>query len=256
MIFHQISLIFFSIIGLNLIAWVIFLFLKNPAIIDVFWPISITAAATIYLSYGLTWIQVIFILLLLGWAVRLSLYLLLTRIIPGHRDKRYTELSKDWQFLKALRFLMNYQLQGLLAIIIATPFIFISQLTVFTWLTLFSIILFCIGLIGECIADYQLLQFKKDHSDQTCSIGLWQYSRHPNYFFEWLIWVSFFLAGLNTVISVIGIISPILLLFLMLKITIPLTEKMSLQSKPQAYTEYQKKVPIFFPVNPRKFHHD
>ena len=247
MIYLLITTYFFVFI-LMTFAWALYLYLKNPGIIDVFWSIAITLAGiTFLLSKNLNVITISFIALLLIWCVRLSGYLLLTRIIPGHIEKRYVNLSKDWKMSKAVAFFFNYQFQGFLAIIIATPFLWIRNLTTLEINTIIAIFLIVIGIIGESISDLQLQQFKKSHPGGVCNIGLWQYSRHPNYFFEFIVWLGFGIGAITTFpLSLLALISPVLLLFIMLKITGPITEAGSLESRGAAFEKYQKQTSYFF----------
>jgi steroid 5-alpha reductase family enzyme len=107
-----------------------------------------------------------------------------------------------------------------------------------------------IALTGEAIADWQLDQFKKDPANKgkVCNKGLWNYSRHPNYFFEWLIWVGYFVFALASPYGFIAIISPAIILYLLLNVTgIPATEEQSVRSKGDLYKEYQRTTSAFVP---------
>jgi len=106
------------------------------------------------------------------------------------------------------------------------------------------------ALCGEAVADAQMQTFKADPGSQgkVCERGLWRYSRHPNYFFESLIWWAFFLAALPSPHGWISIICPLLMLYFLFQVTgIPLTEKYALESKGDAYREYQRTTSAFIP---------
>ena len=86
-----------------------------------------------------------------------------------------------------------------------------------------------------------------------CDAGLWRYSRHPNYFFEWLIWVVFFVFALASPRGWVAVIGPASILYLLLRVTgIPLTEEQSLRSKGEAYRRYQRTTSPFVPWFPKK----
>jgi steroid 5-alpha reductase family enzyme len=86
----------------------------------------------------------------------------------------------------------------------------------------------------------------------VCDVGLWRYTRHPNYFFEWLIWVGFFLVGSAAAWGWTGIIAPAVILYLLLNVTgVPPTEAQSLRSRGDAYRRYQATTNAFFPGPPR-----
>ncbi len=111
-----------------------------------------------------------------------------------------------------------------------------------------------IAVIGESTADYQLKKFKADPANKgkICDRGLWYYSRHPNYFFEWLIWVAYFLFAAGAPGGWITIYCPLLMLLFLTKITgIPPTEAQSLKSRGDAYRDYQRRTSAFVPWFPR-----
>ncbi len=252
----MIKLILFSwfwVIIIMLLTWLIYLWRNNPGIVDVAWSLAIMLAGLNYLfSTPMTNIQTMLMLLLMIWGLRLAGYLLLTRIMPGKIEKRYLSLSEQWQNSKSWRYLINYQSQGILAVIIASPFLFIRQLSHVSFWQICAIILIIAGIIGEIIADQQLQQFKRQYNNKVCNVGLWYYSRHPNYFFEWMIWLGFGIAALSVNYGWIGLISPALLLFLMLTITGPITERQSIKSRGKAYLDYQQSTSMFFPLPPKR----
>jgi len=115
---------------------------------------------------------------------------------------------------------------------------------------LLGLILFCLALTGEAIADRQLAHFKSAPANRSnvCDVGLWHYSRHPNYFFEWLIWCAFFIYAMQSPAGIWTIVAPILMLLFLTKMSgIPLAEKQSLKSKGQKYIDYQQTTSPFVP---------
>ena len=238
--FYVINVLFIS--AIMLVAWFWYILKKNPGVIDMFWSIAIMSSGLIALTSqsNFTWYQFTAGFLLLTWGIRLSVYLWYTRVFPGHVDERYLSLSQDWKISKALGFLVNYQFQGFLALIIALPFWWIAQKQFFSVPFILGIIFIITGIIGESIADFQLHRYKKNHDKGVYQQGLWRYSRHPNYFFEWLTWVGFACLAIMQPYGFISFLSPILLLCIMLFITVPLTEKQSLKSRGEAFKKYQK----------------
>jgi steroid 5-alpha reductase family enzyme len=115
--------------------------------------------------------------------------------------------------------------------------------------------LWLLAISGEALADAQLASFKRDpqSAGKVCDAGLWRYSRHPNYFFEWLIWVAYFAFGCASPWGWIGIISPACILYLLLRVTgIPMTEEQSVRSKGDAYRRYQARTSAFVPLPTRQ----
>jgi steroid 5-alpha reductase family enzyme len=112
-----------------------------------------------------------------------------------------------------------------------------------------------VAILGESLADRQLAAFKADPSNRgkVCSAGLWKFSRHPNYFFEWLVWVALFLFALPAPWGWTTIFAPALMLFFLLRVTgIPYTEQQSLRSRGEAYRSYQRTTSAFVPWFPKR----
>ncbi|MDB2592591.1 DUF1295 domain-containing protein, partial [Gammaproteobacteria bacterium] len=187
--------VWLSVFVLMSIVWLIFLKIKQASIVDVFWSLAITLSACIWgCGAAHSWPVMTLKSLLIIWAVRLAGYLFFTRILPGHTDRRYDQLSAHWSISKQLGFFLNFQLQGALAMIIACPFYWLDSFTGVGGFYVIAVIMITFGWIGECMSDYQLRQFQLSHPKQVCQTGLWRYSRHPNCFFDWLIWLGFAVA--------------------------------------------------------------
>lgn len=230
--------------------WGLYRILKNPSVVDVSWSLGLMVSGLIYLSLmPLDFRTLIIGSLLILWALRLAFYLWYTRIRKGHIDKRYIELSANWKISSSLGFFMNFQLQGLLILIISSVFFLISK-SVKTDISMIDILAFCIiavGILGETVADLQLQRFKIQHKGDVCQMGLWNYSRHPNYFFDWLSWTGFALIAIQSNIGYLSFISPLMLYVIFTRMTGPLTERGSIQSRGQKYIVYQKQTSMFFP---------
>jgi len=151
-----------------------------------------------------------------------------------------------------------FQIQGVLnAFILSIPTLVVSFNPSTEGLNLLEIIavsIWVIGNIGEAKADLDLKNFISDpyNKGKVCRNGLWNYSRHPNYFFEWIIWISYFLFALNSPFGIVTIACPITMLYLLWYVTgIPLTEKISVRSKGEIYKRYQREVNAFFLAPPQ-----
>ncbi|MEO5825714.1 MAG: DUF1295 domain-containing protein, partial [Gemmatimonadales bacterium] len=149
-------------------------------------------------------------------------------------------------------FLAFFELQAVLVAIFSLPFLFASfnPAPALTIIEVAGLGLAAIGVVGETTADLQMQSFKRDAPNRTtvCEVGLWRYSRHPNYFFESLVWWGFFLAALGSPYGWITIVCPLLMLHFLLKVTgIPLTEEYALRSKGDSYREYQRTTSRFVP---------
>jgi steroid 5-alpha reductase family enzyme len=245
--FIAIAVIFFH---MSLI-WLWYRHTKNPSVVDVGWASGLTIIGILYLyTSPISTKKIVLSLVLLIWGFRLGGYLWHTRIRLNLQDKRYDQLSKKWKMSKPLGFLLNFQFQGLLIGIVSLPWYFVSQLSPEDPLSMIDDILILIALFSiatESLADFQLQSFKTRHVGKVCDVGLWFYSRHPNYFFEWLTWCTFAGFAFPSPLGWLAWGSPLALLIIMTRITAPLTEKGSIESRGELYLVYQKSTPMFFP---------
>jgi steroid 5-alpha reductase family enzyme len=123
-----------------------------------------------------------------------------------------------------------------------------------TWLDGIGLLVWVVGFVFESVADWQLAQFKSDPANKGCVMdrGLWAFSRHPNYFGEFLVWWGIFLITLSTPHSWWTIISPVIITAVLLKMTgIPLTEKALKEKRPE-YSDYIQRTSAFVPWWPAK----
>ena len=233
------------------LVWLWYRFTKNPSVVDVGWATGLTIIGLFYLySSPISSKKILLSLVLLIWGLRLGGYLWYTRIRLHLVDKRYTQLSEQWKLSKPLGFLLNFQFQGVLILIVSLPWYFISQIPADSYLSAIDslmVLLALLSIAAESIADYQLQFFKALHPGKVCDVGLWFYSRHPNYFFEWLTWCAFASLAFPASLSFLAWISPLVLFLIMTRMTGPLTEKGSIQSRGELYLQYQKITPLFFP---------
>ena len=82
--------------------------------------------------------------------------------------------------------------------------------------------------------------------------GLWRYSRHPNYFFEWLVWIAYAMFALASPWGWISLACPAVMLYFLLRVTgIPATEAQALKSRGDDYREYQRTTSAFVPRRPK-----
>lgn len=233
--------------------WALGTWIRNYGFLDAVWSLSIALLAPAYALYsgGASVRRWSFATIGTLWSLRLGLHVLL-RVCRHHpsEDARYQTLRQRWR--GPWMFLLFFELQALIAVVFSLPFLLASvnptpQMSPTEWLGL-AVALFAI--VGETIADRQAEQFKRDPRNRTLVLntGLWRYSRHPNYFFESLVWWGFFLAALPSPHGTLTVICPLLMLYFLLRVTgIPLTEAHSLSNRGEAYREYQRTTSKFFP---------
>jgi len=229
----------------------------NAAIVDVGWAASLGLMG---LAYGLCGpgnpMTRLVIAGIVGlWAMRLSWHLLRDRVLGQPEEGRYLELRRLWGDRFQLKLFGFYQAQALLAAVLSLPFALAAARTESSWLDLAAVLLWSAGWLLETTADQQLHRFKQDPARRglVCRDGLWRYSRHPNYFGEWLMWLAFALPAVAASQGWLGLLAPALMLLFILKITgIPPTEAQALRSRGEAYRRYQRTTSAFVPWWPQK----
>ena len=241
-------------VALMLLIWWVALRINNLGIVDIAWafafaPVAVFFAATTHGDLTRRWLIAGMAAL---WSLRLGTYLYF-RVMSHHpkEDTRYAEMRAKWGKNLKLQVLIFFQLQAVLIALLSIPFLIACLnerpgISPVEWL---GVAIWLIAVVGEGIADWQLKQFKaKNNRAPVCQDGLWNYSRHPNYFFEWLIWVGFFVFALGSPLGCATIYCPALMLFFLLRVTgIPLTESLAVKSKGDAYREYQRTTSEFIP---------
>ena len=239
--------------------WGIQLFTQNAAIVDFGWALSLVFLASFYAIRGDAglWRGLLMAGMVGVWGLRLAFYLLFTRVIGQPEEGRYQELRASWGSRVQSRFFMFFQAQGLLNIVLAVPFLLVALNSrhALSHLEYAGAVLWAVAFLGEVLANARLARFKSHplNRGRVCGRGLWRFSRHPNYFFEWLIWVSYALFALASPHGYLGLISPALILFFLLKVTgIPATEAQALRTKGEAYRRYQQTTSVFIPWIPKR----
>ena len=147
-------------------------------------------------------------------------------------------------------FLTHYLIQAGFQAAVGFVFVFTAQNTSYgSFWAQFGLLLWWIGYAGTITADAQLHRFRSrpDNRGTVCQVGLWRVSRHPNYFFEILLWTGFACIGLPAPQGWLAFLSPLILLLTMRFITGPISERQSLKSKPQAYGLYQQCTSMIVP---------
>ncbi|MCE9625278.1 MAG: DUF1295 domain-containing protein [Deltaproteobacteria bacterium] len=239
--------------------WMLHFPLKNAAIVDVGWALGLVLIAWLYacLGPGYPLRKTLLAAMVGAWGLRLAIYLLFARVIGQEEEGRYREIRRNWRTNVGRKFFLFFQFQALLDVFLSLPFLFVAlnptpRISLLEWAGLG---LAGVSILGESLADWQLHRFKSDprNKGKTCQRGLWQYSRHPNYFFEWLIWCAYFLFALASPHGAISILCPLLMLFFLFRVTgIPATEAQALRSRGEEYRRYQKTTSAFIPWFPKK----
>jgi len=232
---------------------------SNYGIVDIAWSYAFGLLALFYAALGPGWgVRRLFIAVLaVIWSARLGTHLAL-RVFKHHpqEDTRYRQLRKDWAGRFAVKMFWFFQMQAVSVVVVGAAFLVITlnpaaALHPLEWA---GAILWLVAVSGEALADAQLAAFKRHpaHQERVCDVGLWRYSRHPNYFFEWLVWVAYFVFALASSWGLLAILGPAIMLYLLLRVTgIPMTEAQSVRRRGDAYRRYQHTTSAFVPWFPK-----
>jgi steroid 5-alpha reductase family enzyme len=184
--------------------WVLQLRVRNASIADVGWCAGLIAVVLWYAtqSTGETEQKMVVAALAVLYAGRLGFYLLLKRVIGKTEDARYRRLREQWGSSESVKMFGYFQLQALAVAAFSLPFLVLIQNpgSPFALIELVGLLIWIVAVSGEAMADWQLTQFRSKpwNRDRVCRDGLWRYSRHPNYFFEWLHWWAYVVMGVGT----------------------------------------------------------
>jgi steroid 5-alpha reductase family enzyme len=237
------------------IVWLWATYINNYSIVDVFWALNFSVISVILLLIGNGDEQrkILVCALLTCWSLRLGIYLT-NRVFSHIREEegRYKQLRNEWKTSIKLKFLLFFQSQALSNVFLSVPFFIIcsNPKPGISFIEYIGALMWLISIIGEGVADFQLKQFKKnsENKGKVCDLGLWHYSRHPNYFFQLMLWTSVFVFALPSQYGWIAVICPLSIGYLIFNVTgIPMTEQQSIRSKGDLYREYQRSTSAFVP---------
>lgn len=234
--------------------------IANFSIVDVAWSFNFTPIALMaaWLGDALPERRALMAGLVALWSLRLAAHLT-RRIAALHpvEEGRYLELRRRWADDLDGRFFRFFMLQGMLNVLLSTPVLFVCMNPSSTpglGMTA-GVLVFLVSLGGEALADAQLDAFRKnpENAGKVCQEGLWRYSRHPNYFFEWLVWCAYALMASSSPWGWISWFCPALMLYFLLRVTgIPATEEQAVRNRGEAYRDYQATTSAFVPWPPRR----
>ena len=238
--------------------WWVQVRIEDASHVDVAWAALIASAAIAYalLADGDVGHRILAALLASIWGFRLAAYLYVNRIRDKEEDGRYQELRRKWGAHANRNFFLFFQAQALFVVFFSLPFACIcldrdSGISALAWL---GVAVWAVGNAGTILSDYQLAQWRgsPENKGMTARAGLWSWSRHPNYFFEWVNWCGNALVATTAPWGWIAWVVPAGLLYLLFKVTgIPATEAQALRSRSD-YAEYQRTTSAFVPLPPKR----
>ena len=229
---------------------------RNAAVVDVAWSFATGAFGVAFaLMFGTGPIRFVVAGIAAAWALRLGLHLADRIAHDTREDVRYRVLREEWGSRYGAYLFGFYQIQALWAVLFALPMLGAAlDPSPLSLRVAAGAGLFLVSWLGEASADRQLERFRRTASPgEVCREGWWKYSRHPNYFFEWIHWFAYPVLGWNGAAGPWLWLGPLVMLFFLRRVTgIPLLEKHLVQSRGDAYREYQRTVNAFFPGPPRR----
>ena len=233
--------------------WTRQLFSKDASFVDVAWAgsIGVLAAFFLYVKSNRQLGDYMIASVSMLWSARLAGYLFLNRIVGKPEDGRYRHLRETMGNRFQLFLFWFFQLQAAAALLFGCSILWALSSNQSNMLLIsLAFLIGLISIIGEGLADYQLANFRANalNKGKVCQDGLWNYSRHPNYFFEWLHWWSYVAFCLTTPWWWLTLIQPTMMLIFIFRFTgIPATEAQAVRSRGDEYLKYQQTTSVFVP---------
>lgn len=246
-------------------AWRVQQITCNSGWIDTFWSLGLGAVAVSLALWPLgqdVWPsnRQIFIASLAGlWSLRLGWHLLL-RTTAIEDDPRYRKLMEEWGANAATKLFWQLQIQAVVALLLVLAILLAAHNPAehIRALDVAATLLLAIGIAGEALSDFQLRRFKasQENRGKICDTGLWRLSRHPNYFFDWLCWLSYPLLAIDLSgahpFGFLALSAPICMYWILVHVSgIPPLETHMLRTREAAFRDYQGRTNAFFPWFPR-----
>ena len=236
--------------------WLISLVKRDASIVDIFWGIGFVIVAWLtFRTSSVVSARTLTLLSLVSiWGVRLSGYLA-WRNLGKPEDYRYRAMRErhgGWFPLVSL--VTVFVLQGLLMWVISLPIqIGIARAQDWRLVATVGVFLWLVGFLCESLGDFQLARFKSDPANrgQVMSRGLWRYTRHPNYFGDFLVWWGFYFISVEPGSWWWTIIGPLLMSFLLIRVSGVRLLENSLRTRVAGYEEYVLNTSAFVPLPPK-----
>ncbi|MEZ5307119.1 MAG: DUF1295 domain-containing protein [Pyrinomonadaceae bacterium] len=232
--------------------------LKDNSIVDIaYGAVFVLLAWSAWTAFGAYEPRAFLMLALVTvWGIRLALHIAARKRGEKGEDFRYRKWRESWGETFYWRsFLQVFMLQGSVIFAVSLPVLLVVKDSGpgLGWLDITGTAVWAVGFFFEAVGDWQLLKFKRNtaNSGKLIQHGLWKYTRHPNYFGEATLWWGVFLIALNVPFGYLSVISPLLIGFLLFKVSgIPMLEA-KYEGRPD-FEEYKKRTNALFPWFPRE----
>ena len=268
MLFELVLGVFAAMVGIMVAAWAIVLVTKNGGWTDVFWTwgttVTLAAAALCPISdTAITWRQWLVAGFMALWGLRLGLYLT-PRVASHPEDTRYAAFREQWGKQYPRNMLFVTLPQGPATALLAFSVVLAARAQTggapaaeLGLRDALAGLVFLAALVGEYISDNQMKQFRADKANkgQVMDRGLWGWSRHPNYFFQWLGWCAYPMIALDPArpVTLLSLAAPVVMFGLLRYVSgVPPLEEAMLKTRGDLFRKYQARVSAFFPLPPKR----
>lgn len=246
-------------------AWAVQRVTGNSGWIDAIWSLSTGAAGVAYaliptVGYVPGKRATLAAILVGAWSLRLGLHIAARTASSKSEDPRYAQFRKDWGKTFQLKLFLFLMIQAVAAAVLALSVLVAAHNPApgLTWTDGLGALVLVIAIAGEGLADAQLRKFKSygPNKGAICEVGLWSWSRHPNYFFEWFGWLAYPLIAFNSAGAWLwgwaALAAPAFMYYLLRYASgVPPTEEAMAKSRGAAFEDYKRRVSVFFPFPPK-----
>ena len=252
---HAYTVALLAILAVGVVSWLFSIVKKDVSFVDSLWSLFFLIAAVVFTldTQTLSARGQLVLALVVVWSLRLSIYITV-RNWGEPEDYRYQTIRNNNEPGFAFKSLyIVFGLQGVLAWLVALPLLpAIASSAPLGWIDLVAAALWTVGFIFEAVGDYQLARFKSrvDSQGRALDTGLWRYTRHPNYFGEFCMWWGFYLFAFAAG-GWWSIASPLLMSFLLLKVSGVAMLEQTISDRRPEYAAYIRRTNTFFP-GPRR----
>jgi steroid 5-alpha reductase family enzyme len=263
---HLLAVALVFMVAVMVAAWATVRGSGNGGWIDVFWTFGtgITGAAiALWPVEGAAHSdlrQLLVASLVAIWSLRLGLYIT-WRVARHEEDQRYVRLKEEWGATFYARLLPFMLLQAPVSVLLVASIRAAAArpLDAMQPTDALGLCILAMAIAGEALADQQMRKFKRDPANKgkVADTGLWSWSRHPNYFFEWLGWLAYPIIAIDLIhpypAGWLSLLAPVTMYVVLTRLTgVPALEKHMLASRGEAYAAYQARTSAFFPASPEK----
>lgn len=245
------------------VAWRVVVTSGHSGWADTFWSLTVGVAgvaAALWPLGELTWRNWLVAVIVAFWSGRLGLHIA-RRTLKGGDDPRYAELKRGWGDKYKSQLLIFLEIQAAVALVLALAVMAAANNPAPPGIgDALGVLIAVAAILGEATADAQLSRFARNPANRgkVCDTGLWAWSRHPNYFFEFLYWAALVPIGIGHAWGLLALAAPLMMYVLLRHISgVPPLERHMLASRGPVFSSYQQRVPAFWPRPPRFMsHHD